>query len=110
MISDVPLGALLSGGADSSVVVALMARASSRPVKTFSIGFRNQDFDETPHARLVAQKFKTDHHELIVDPDIGGTLDHLTRIMEEPFADSSILANLLRFVPRSKSCDGRSLG
>ncbi|MGH9455245.1 MAG: asparagine synthase (glutamine-hydrolyzing), partial [Terriglobia bacterium] len=91
LISDVPLGALLSGGVDSSVVVALMARASSRPVQTFSIGFSKQDFNESEHARLVARRFKTDHHELMVEADISGTLDALTRGLEEPFADSSMI-------------------
>jgi asparagine synthase (glutamine-hydrolysing) len=91
LISDVPLGALLSGGVDSSIVVALMARESSAPVKTFSIGFRKADFNEAEYARLVAQRFGTDHHELIVDPDINDTLNHLTRMMEEPFGDSSMI-------------------
>jgi len=91
LISDVPLGALLSGGVDSSIVVALMARASAAPVKTFSIGFRNEHFDEAKFARTVAQKFGTDHHELVVDPDIGQTLDFLSRMLEEPFGDSSML-------------------
>lgn len=91
LISDVPLGAMLSGGADSSTVVALMARASSRPVKTFSIGFKHADFDESQYARIVAQKFSTDHHELILEPDIVGTVEKLTRSLEEPFGDSSML-------------------
>ena len=91
LISDVPLGALLSGGVDSSVVVALMARESSAPVKTFSIGFRKADFNEADYARLVAHRFATDHHELIVDPDINDTVNHLTRMMEEPFGDSSMI-------------------
>jgi asparagine synthase (glutamine-hydrolysing) len=91
LISDVPLGALLSGGVDSSIVVALMARASGSPVKTFSIGFRNQHFDETRYARLVAGKFGTDHHEMIVDPDIEQTLGLLSGMLEEPFGDSSML-------------------
>jgi asparagine synthase (glutamine-hydrolysing) len=89
LISDVPLGALLSGGVDSSTVVALMARASSRRVKTFSIGFSSQDFNEADHARAVARRFDTDHHELVIEPDIEETVDHITRIMEEPFGDSS---------------------
>ena len=91
LISDVPLGALLSGGVDSSIVVALMARESSGPVKTFSIGFQKADFNEAEYARLVAERFGTDHHELIVDPDIAETLNYLTGMMEEPFADSSMI-------------------
>ncbi len=91
LISDVPLGALLSGGVDSSTVVALMARASSKPVKTFSIGFRNDDFNEARYFRAVAERFNTDHHELVVEPNFGETLDKLTGVLEEPFADSSIL-------------------
>jgi asparagine synthase (glutamine-hydrolysing) len=95
LISDVPLGALLSGGADSSIVVALMAKASSGPVKTFSIGFRDPDFDEANYARIVAKHFRTEHHELIMEPDFDETLDHLTHILEEPFGDSSILPTYL---------------
>jgi asparagine synthase (glutamine-hydrolysing) len=91
LISDVPLGALLSGGADSSLVVALMARAASGPVKTFSIGFRQVDFDETLYARKVAERFGTDHHELILEPDVVQTVETLTRSLEEPFGDSSML-------------------
>jgi asparagine synthase (glutamine-hydrolysing) len=91
LISDVPLGALLSGGTDSSTVVALMARASSKPVKTFAIGFKHSDFDESKYARLVAEKFATDHHELLLEPDVVGTVEKLTRSMEEPFGDSSML-------------------
>jgi asparagine synthase (glutamine-hydrolysing) len=91
LISDVPLGALLSGGVDSSTVVALMARASARRVKTFSIGFASQDFNEANHARAVAEKFGTEHHELYVEPDIEQTVEKLTRLMEEPFGDSSMV-------------------
>jgi asparagine synthase (glutamine-hydrolysing) len=91
LISDVPLGALLSGGTDSSTVVALMARASSKPVKTFSIAFPHEDFNEAHYARLVAQAFSTDHHELVVEPDILETVETLTRSLEEPFGDSSML-------------------
>src|SRR5579864_8425365 len=91
LISDVPLGALLSGGTDSSTVVALMARASSQPVKTFAIGFRDQEFNEAPYARIVAEKFGTDHHELIVEPDVLETVETLTSSLEEPFGDSSML-------------------
>ena len=91
LISDVPLGALLSGGVDSSIIVALMSRANSGRVKTFSIGFPNEDFSETAHASVVAECFATDHHEFIVDSDFSGTLDNLTHMLEEPFADPSIL-------------------
>lgn len=91
LISDVPLGALLSGGTDSSTVVALMARSSSAPVKTFAIGFRDADFDESKYARIVAQKFGTEHHELLLEPDVVGTVEKLTSSLEEPFGDSSML-------------------
>lgn len=91
LISDVPLGALLSGGTDSSTIVALMARASSKPVKTFAIGFRQSDFDESKYARVVAEKFATEHHELILDPDVVGGLEKLTSSLEEPFSDPSML-------------------
>jgi asparagine synthase (glutamine-hydrolysing) len=91
LIADVPLGALLSGGTDSSTVVALMVRASSRPVKTFSIGFQHADFNEALYARLVAERFGTEHHELILEPDVVETVETLTRSLEEPFGDSSML-------------------
>jgi asparagine synthase (glutamine-hydrolysing) len=89
--SDVPLGALLSGGTDSSTIVALMARATHKPVKTFSIGFRFADFDETPYAREVAKTFATDHHELMLEPNVVETVQSLGRSLEEPFGDSSML-------------------
>ena len=91
LISDVPLGAFLSGGTDSSTIVALMARASSGPVKTFSIGFAKDDFNESDYARIVARKFATDHHEMILEPDVVQTVEHLTSSLEEPFGDSSML-------------------
>jgi asparagine synthase (glutamine-hydrolysing) len=91
LISDVPLGALLSGGVDSSIVVALMARVSSGPVKTFSIGFEAEEFNEAKYARMVAERFGTDHHELILDPNLEETLTFLSRTLEEPFGDSSML-------------------
>jgi asparagine synthase (glutamine-hydrolysing) len=91
LISDVPLGALLSGGVDSSTVVALMARASAAPVKTFSVAFDKQDFDERHHARLVAQRFETEHHELTMQSDFWATLNALTELLEEPFGDASLL-------------------
>jgi asparagine synthase (glutamine-hydrolysing) len=91
LISDVPLGALLSGGVDSSIIVALMARVSSAPVKTFSIGFQAEQFNEAEYARLVATKFGTDHHELILDPNLEQTLSSLSGMLEEPFGDASML-------------------
>ena len=91
LISDVPLGAFLSGGVDSSTIVAMMARASSGPVKTFSIGFTKDDFNESHYARMVAKKFGTDHHEMILEPDVVQTVEHLTSSLEEPFGDSSML-------------------
>jgi asparagine synthase (glutamine-hydrolysing) len=91
LIADVPLGVLLSGGTDSSTVVALMARASSRPVKTFSIGFQHADFNEAPYAKLVAERFGTEHHELILEPNVVETVAALSHSLEEPFGDSSML-------------------
>jgi asparagine synthase (glutamine-hydrolysing) len=91
LLSDVPLGAFLSGGTDSSIVVAMMASVSSAPVKTFSIGFRKDDFNEADYARVVARRFETDHHEMILEPDVVRTVEHLTRSLEEPFGDSSML-------------------
>ncbi|MFA5794781.1 MAG: asparagine synthase (glutamine-hydrolyzing) [Candidatus Brocadiia bacterium] len=91
MISDVPLGALLSGGIDSSAVVGLMARHSSKPVKTFSIGFEEKDFSELAYARAVAEHFNTEHHEFIVRPDVIEILPKLVWHYSEPYADSSML-------------------
>ncbi len=89
LIADVPLGALLSGGVDSSLVVALMSKYSSGPVKTFSIGFDEPGFDELPYARAVAQKYGTEHHELVVRPNALEVLPKLVRHYGEPYADSS---------------------
>jgi asparagine synthase (glutamine-hydrolysing) len=93
LISDVPLGAFLSGGVDSSAVVAAMAESSSEPVKTFSIGFATSrpEFNELPYARLVAKTFGTDHHEEIVEPDVVATLPRVVRAFGEPFADPTAL-------------------
>src|SRR5439155_18001358 len=91
LISDVPLGAFLSGGVDSSTVVALMAQTSGGRVKTFSIGFDEPAFDELEYARRVARQFETDHHEFIVKPDAIGILDRLVAHFDEPFADSSAI-------------------
>jgi asparagine synthase (glutamine-hydrolysing) len=91
MISDVPLGAFLSGGVDSSLVVGLMSQLSHSRVKTFSIGFDEPAFDELEHARRVADHFGTDHHEFVVKPDGVGILDRLISHFDEPFADSSAI-------------------
>src|SRR5579859_3219877 len=91
LIADVPLGAFLSGGMDSSSVVAEMAELSSAPVKTFSIGFGERDFDELKYAAQVAQRFGTDHHELLVEPRALNVLPTLVRHYGEPYGDSSAI-------------------
>lgn len=92
MISDVPIGAFLSGGIDSSLVVALMSEISDRPVRTFSVGFQERTYSELPHARLVAERFGTDHHELVMDPRAHETVLGMAEYFDEPFADSSAVA------------------
>lgn len=87
LVSDVPLGAFLSGGIDSSVVVGLMSRHASQPVKTFSIGFREDSHNELKYARIAASHFGTDHHEFIVTPDICNIAPELVWHLDEPFAD-----------------------
>lgn len=91
MIADVPLGAFLSGGIDSSAIVAMMTQHSSTPIKTFSIGFKEEKYNELPYARIVANTFKTDHTEFIVEPHAIDILPLLVHHYEEPFADSSAL-------------------
>jgi asparagine synthase (glutamine-hydrolysing) len=94
LISDVPVGALLSGGLDSSAVVAMIRRATSGPIRTFSIGFDRPDYDETRYARLVAQHLGTEHHEAVVKPDAVAGVPRLVWHYSEPFADSSALPSL----------------
>ena len=91
LIADVPLGAFLSGGVDSSAVVGLMARHSERPVKTFSIGFNEDSYDELKYARVAAKHFHTEHHEFVVTPDICQLVGELAWHFDEPFADPSAL-------------------
>ena len=97
LISDVPLGAFLSGGLDSSAVVALMARQMDRPVKTFSIGFDfGSSFNELPDARLVADRLGTDHHDLVVRaPELVATLQTLVYHFDEPFGDAACFPTFL---------------
>ena len=91
MVADVPIGAFLSGGVDSSAVVAFMAEHSSAPVKTFTIGFEEKEFDETSYARTVAKRFGTDHHEMIVRPDSMDILPKIAWFYNEPYADISAI-------------------
>lgn len=95
LVSDVPLGALLSGGLDSSTVVALMRRVSSGRVRTFSIGFEHPEYDELAFARQVARRFDTEHEELVVRPDAASMLPRLVWHYNEPFADSSAVPSFL---------------
>ena len=99
MVSDVPIGAFLSGGVDSSSVVALMSRHTDHPVKTYSIGFKGSSgaelYNELPFARQVAETFKTDHREIIVQPDVAGLLPDLLWHLDEPIADAAFITTYL---------------
>jgi len=94
MISDVPLGGFLSGGVDSSTVVAYMSQRAPDRVKTFSIGFTSKKFDELEFARLVVDRYQTDHREEVVSPEIHEVLDTLVEHFDEPFGDSSAIPML----------------
>ncbi len=99
MVSDVPIGAFLSGGVDSSAVVAYMAMSSNQPIKTYSIGFTGSSaaeyYNELPYARKVATLFQTDHHEIIVRPDVAALLPRLLWHMDEPVADTALITTFL---------------
>ncbi len=93
LISDVPLGVFLSGGVDSSAVVAFMSELSSS-VKTYSVGFTWKDYDERNYAKIVAQRFSTDHHEFVVEPKLEEALPWIIKHYDEPFGDSSAIPSL----------------
>jgi len=95
MIADVPLGAFLSGGIDSSLVVASMALQSKAPVKTFSIGFEEAAYNELYYARLVSKKYNTEHHDIVVRPNSVELIQKLVRHYDEPFADSSAIPTFI---------------
>ena len=95
LVADVPVGVLLSGGVDSSVLAALAATESREPVRTFSIGFRERSFNELDLARLVARRYGTDHHELVLDPDAAELLPEVAAAYDEPSGDSSALPTFL---------------
>ena len=112
MAADVPLGAFLSGGIDSSAVVASMALQSDVPVKTFSIGFEEAQYNELDYARLVAERYRTEHHEIVVRPNAMEVVGKLMRQFDEPFADSSAIPTYIvsefaaRYVTVALSGDG----
>jgi asparagine synthase (glutamine-hydrolysing) len=96
LIADVPLGAFLSGGLDSSVIVAIMAGMVDRPVQTFTIGFEDRNgFDERRYARLVAERYRTDHHEFVVQPKAVDLIERLVWHHDQPFGDSSAVPTFL---------------
>ncbi|MBO0862519.1 MAG: asparagine synthase (glutamine-hydrolyzing) [Chloracidobacterium sp.] len=112
LVSEVPIGAFLSGGIDSSVIVAMMSREINEPVKTFSIGFNEASFDELRYARIAARHFKSDHHEFVVTPDVCRLVEEIIWHHDEPFADMScvpgyVVSKMAReFVTVALSGDG----
>lgn len=95
MISDVPLGVFLSGGIDSSIITAMMAKSSDQPIKTFSVGFGSESYNELPFAKLVAEKYSTDHTEISLDPDMHDILFEVMDYLHEPLADISLVPTYL---------------
>jgi asparagine synthase (glutamine-hydrolysing) len=91
LVSDVPLGALLSGGIDSAIVVAQMAQASPEPVRTFTVGFADARYDEREYARAVAERYSTRHEEIVLEPDATATLPRLANAFDEPLGDEAAL-------------------
>src|SRR4051794_21755471 len=91
LVADVPLGALLSGGIDSAIVVALMAQASAEPVRTFTVGFADARYDEREYARAVAERWSTQHEEIVLEPDAAATLPRLADAFDEPLGDEAAL-------------------
>ncbi|MGH2997098.1 MAG: asparagine synthase (glutamine-hydrolyzing), partial [Gaiellaceae bacterium] len=95
LVADVPLGALLSGGIDSSIVVALIAQASAEPVRTFTVGFADERYDERPYARAVAARYGTRHEEIVLEPDAADVLPRLAWAYDEPLGDEAALPQFL---------------
>ena len=95
LVADVPLGALLSGGLDSSIVVALMAEASPHPVRTFTVGFADERYDERSHARAVAERYGTTHEELEIEEDVAAALPRLAAAYDEPLGDEAAFPTFL---------------
>ncbi len=91
LISDVPIGIFLSGGIDSSIVTAVASEHVSKPLETFTIGFKEKTYDETQYAKIISQKFNTNHHEFIVEPDIINILPKIIYYYNEPYSDSSAI-------------------
>src|SRR5439155_5028343 len=89
LVADVPLGALVSGGIDSAIVVALMAQASAEPVRTFTVGFADARYDERNYARAVAERWSTRHEEIVLEPDAAATLPRLADAFDEPLGDEA---------------------